>query len=90
MKDLLNRLELTSGLLDYTLSPEETNIIVSHIKELESTIKHLIDLQKNMDKQYEKLEINYFILKSKYNELIKNLKCDCCIKGDCKNEDLPF
>lgn len=54
MKDLLNRLELTSGLLDYTLSPEETNIIVSHIKELESTIKHLIDLQKNMDKQYDK------------------------------------
>lgn len=74
-------------LKDNNINNEESKLIYQYIKEIESSIKHLIELQKSMDTQYEILEDNYHLLKYEYQLLVKNLKCDNCFKGGC-NETL--
>ena len=75
MENIINKLKGNN------INEEEAELIYNYIKELELNINHLIDLQKNMDKQYEKLEERYYLIKDEYQLLVKNLKCDNCVKG---------
>ena len=80
MKEIRDNLEYCSNMFDYTLKPNECEILLTYIKGLEDNIKSLIDLNNKMDKNYEKLECKYFIIKGKIEKIMDNLKCDNCLK----------
>lgn len=52
----------------YILPIELVNIMLNEIEELRSENKHLLELQKSMDKQYEELENEYNELKKRLNQ----------------------